>query len=42
MVWFGLVPDLAKNPTLTVLAGLLPGQDINPQFFVLVGTSLLF
>ena len=32
-VRFGLVPDLAKNPTHFVLAGLSPGQDINLQFF---------
>jgi hypothetical protein len=38
-VWFGLVPDPAKNPTRFVLVGLLPGPDINPLFFCRVGTG---
>ena len=37
---FGLVPDLAENPTRFVLAGLLPGSDINTWVFGRVGTGL--
>ena len=32
-VRFSSVPDTAKNLTRSVLAGLLPGQDINLRFF---------
>ena len=32
-VRFGSVPNPAKYPTHCVLAGLLPGPDINPRLF---------
>jgi len=41
-VRFGSVPDHANNPTRFVLAGLLPGPDINPRVFGLGGTAPLF
>jgi len=42
VVWFGSVPDPANDPTRCVLAGLLPGTDINPWFFGQVGPGLQF
>jgi len=41
-VQFGSVPDPAQNPTCFVLAGLLPGPDIEPQVFDWVGNGLQF
>jgi len=39
VVQFGSVSDLAKNLPSVVLAGLLPGQDINPWVFGRGGTA---
>jgi len=39
---FGSVPDLFKNPTNFVFAGLLPGPDIHPRFFGQIGLGPQF
>ena len=39
---FGSVPDPARNPTRFVLVGLLPGPDVEPWVFGLVGTGPRF